>query len=530
MRVFREVHKPVTGYFLAGSNGKWEGEEGFTYNLAAYEFDFTSLKANVAEFEEEIQQLKENQLTTIGNKQATLGMNYNLLLWMHFSTYFTVNDKVQSFGFSAEPGDVFNREYFDFDMKNKDEICYVDPKMTFDQTYGRMKIEFKFDENDPADEYLNFCKDIVNPHDFGYIAKYDHTTFSIEMDLVSLTSALSVNLGMIEKSHFEKSADDLFLGMYNSKSLSLQSLFDPRYPRMQPILCFALSDVDYYDNYDLGSGATSFVGKCIMRLGETVIIPAFNHWASECQQCPESGPGVNEEYCQLIDVVSSFVHFPNDDDLLKTINLFNKYEDSQAMNDAIYEAYNFDTNDFSFCDDNCSLISLNSYDFLNQAMSPYFYNLNNGHCRDSTDKESFDSLGATPPTDLVEEYYRCRSTKTSAFFNSVGIANGNMLLFAPFICLLFLLPIIRLYHTYVVGEPIYPPGAVTEKAKDAALKELISRLLDVTNGKATGDSNGAVAQLANDLNSIAVRESKMFQEVREKRSDSIMTSNAMNNL
>jgi hypothetical protein len=102
----REVEKPVTGFFLGASNGKWQGEHGFRYSLAAYEFDFVSLKTNDEGFNAEIQKLKTNELSVIGAMQAKLGLHYNLLVWMHFASYFTVADKIQAFGFSAEPGNI----------------------------------------------------------------------------------------------------------------------------------------------------------------------------------------------------------------------------------------------------------------------------------------------------------------------------------------------------------------------------------------------------------------------------------------
>jgi hypothetical protein len=511
----------VTGFFYAGSDGKWEGEPGFAYSLAAYEFQFTSLQTNEDVFEEEIRKLKANELTTVGNNQANLAIHYNLLLWMHFSTYFTVGDKVQSFGFSAEPGDVFNREYADFRLMSQTDFCSVDPKMSFDQTYGRMTIEYVFDETDTQDPFNSECTDIVAPSQFGYNEQYDKNVFTIEMDLVSLTSALAVNLGFVKTSHFEKTSSGFTLGTYNSDSVvEVDSLFDPRFPRMQPILCFTVSAGDGSGGLpDLGSGATDFEGKCVLRLGDVVIIPAFNHFGSQCQQCGSS----TDDYCNEFDVVSSFVYFPsilntsatdddfNDDEyddtnMIETMKLFNKYPNSKDLNDAVFDAYNIISYtdgtyswDFGFCDYKCSLISLNSYDGLNKAMSPYFYNLDEGHCKDSTNKESFDSLGETPPTNLVEEYYRCKSTKTSAFFNSVGIANGNMLFFAPWICLFLLLPFIRSYHTYVVKEPLDAQNTVSEEVKQAALMELVTRLLDVTNGKVKKDPNSAVVQLANDL-------------------------------
>ena len=65
--LYSKVMKPLTGSFIGGNNGKWSGDGDFQPTLGAYEFDFTSMKANNEEFAAELMKLYDNELTYIGD-------------------------------------------------------------------------------------------------------------------------------------------------------------------------------------------------------------------------------------------------------------------------------------------------------------------------------------------------------------------------------------------------------------------------------------------------------------------------------
>lgn len=498
--IISEVEKSLTGFFWATDDGKWEGEPGFKHSLAAYEFDFTSLKTSYEEFEEEIQKLKENVLTNIGSLQAENALHYSLLAWMHFSTNFIVDGRVQKFGFSAEPGSVFNREnaYVQVfgQINSENKHCSDHPSLSYDQTYATMTLQYPHPYVDLAD-----CTSLLPPETFGYDTFKEMSTFSFEMDLTSLTSALSVNLGIVNIDAFEE-ISTFFLGLYNGdQAVYLVRYFDPRFPSMQPIVCFEFGDSyvgDDDDDDDLGSGSTAFIGKCVVRISTTIVVPSFHHFYSECQQCTESSYPI----CNEFDFLTNYLYF---DDFSNVIDLFNRYENRlRELNDDIYSTIFVDGSLDQICGDtNCTLISLNVYDNIDQVMSPFFYNLDSGHCRDTTNKEAFDQLSQNAPSDLTEVYYRCGHSPSNAFLSSVAIANSNMLLFAPLACAIIVLPLIHAYHKFVLNEDVNPEGVVSDDVKDAALKELATRLLDITNGKVKPDANGAVGQLALDLSRLA---------------------------
>ena len=489
-------------------------------SLGAYEFDFSSLKTTNEGFAEELRKLQFNELTVMAEYQQSFPLPYNLLIWMHFSTYFTVADKVQSFGFTAEPGDIFNREYFLVTLAGQSN-CFVNPLVTFDPTYGRASVQYSYTE------YMDGCEELADPNELGYDKSYDGDIFSLDMDVVSMTSALAVNMGILNKSHLQTIGDPVYMTPFNTEHLYQQKLYDPRFPRMSPLLCFELKttlpsndDADdyFYDDNFAGDdyvddqtlfGSTNFENKCVLRLGSKLLIPALFHYYPVCQFCDSNSS--NSKTCNGFDLVISYIYF-EDDNLNKTIQLLNKYPNAKELNDAAYLAY--DKYDFSFCDNDCALLSLNAYDDSDHFVSPDFYSLNNGHCSDSTSKEAFEALGATPPTDLVEEYYRCKNSRSTSFFKSVAMANSNMMLFSPFFFLFLLTPLMTIYHQYIVKEPL-SADEYSDNEREKAVKVLMTQLLKLSHGQegVEEDPNLVLVQLAEELKRISVRDSV------EKRSE-----------
>ena len=452
---------------------------------------------------------------------------------MHFSSYFTVGNKKQAFGFTAEPGDVFNREYFNIEFMNTTKSCEVDARMSFESTYGVVSMQFPKDEYDDKN-----CNDIASPSSLGYIKKYDGDTFSLEMDLVAMTSAISVNVGILRADHLQQIGKPFDMGPYNDEHLVLMTYYDPRFPRMSTLLCFefgnATADDDDYDD-DFGDddegddngpryGSEDFIGKCVLRQAGQLMIPILFPYQEKCQTCPAEM--TNEtEICNSFDLVVGYVYF-EENNLNLTVDLLNKYPNYTDLNDAAFHAYNaeysnfvfnadndesstdddftYDTSrNFSFCGDKCSLLTLNAYDEIDQFISPDFYSLTKGFCADSTRNSSFVELANNPPTDLVEEYYRCKNSRSTSFFNSVGLANSNMMLFTPLLLMLFLAPIITAYHKYVVKEEI-DTDEYSDDERAKALKVLSSELLRMAQNKESRfpDPDRVIVQLAVDLNSI----------------------------
>jgi hypothetical protein len=376
------------------------------------------------------------------------------------------------------------------------------------------------------------CGTVISPQSFGYIAEYDASVFSFDIDLVSLTSAVAVNAGILDFSYLEVAGAPLPVGLFNGMKLSLQQLIDPRFPRMQPIVCFQLGaqtgtdDDDDYNDDDyhvtlIGSDQEmkNLIGKCMIRAASDILLPAFNMYENSCQTC-DTPIADRKEGCNAFDLMLSLVVYESTTELIKALV---QYDDYKVLNDQIQQAARHavygsgtaaaaddDTRSvFSFCGTTtCAVTTVNVYDEVNKAVSPYYFNLDEGHCVDSTQRKAFLKLAEDAPQKLVEEYYRCRKSVSTSFFDSVGIANGNTAVFAPLVGLFILTPLIHAY--YMSNGKVMSKAKYSDKDMDSALKELAERLLDIKNGKPTLQSDSVIVQLTADLSQLAT-------EDREKR-------------
>jgi hypothetical protein len=223
-----EVTRTLTGVYYASSDGLWEGKVGYQYTKTIYAFEFQGMKTTDAEFEDTLNTLKTNELAPIGIKQAGYSLSYNLLLWMHYSTQFTIGTAVQLFSFSGEPGDVFNRIYNAGGIANDADRCNAGSSKRYDINIAKMDMTWS------AAEYSadSSCTSISSMQDLGYNEDYDKDDFTISFDLVTLTSALAVNLGLLKTIYLESVGENFILNItYGGETVlsPLQLYFDPRY-------------------------------------------------------------------------------------------------------------------------------------------------------------------------------------------------------------------------------------------------------------------------------------------------------------
>ena len=92
----------------------------------------------------------------------------------------------------------------------------------------------------------------------------------------------------------------------------------------------------------------------------------------------------------------------------------------------------------------CNVAMFNTYDFENHFVSTYYFNIEDGACKDTFTIENWDKLRNNPPTELVEKYYECVATEEQALFLSIGVAAGNTSTLVP-IALLCILPFLFMY-------------------------------------------------------------------------------------
>ncbi len=151
-------------------------------------------------------------------------------------------------------------------------------------------------------------------------------------------------------------------------------------------------------------------------------------------------------------------------------------------------------------------VLFNSYDEINQAVSPLYHQVKSGHCsNESFLTTNFGDLAATPPDDLTEQYYKCFSFSTDAFFNSIGVAWGNVAFFSPLILIFCVVPFIKSFFK-VTGVKI-EEEKYSEIDREKVAKEFAEHILLCVDGTSDLPKNSLLYQLACEMKSYAAKQS-----------------------
>lgn len=278
------------------------------------------------------------------------------------------------------------------------------------------------------------------------------------------------------------------------------------------------------DGYDF----STIEGKCFTALADgSLAIPIFNVYQEDCISCNGS---TGDDFCNDFDFLAGYIMY-DDADYNHLFGLYRNYsvkelndvarlaveqacEGQMALDEDVPKAdYNaYYEKAFEFCNYECFVVGLNPFDNMNQAVSPFFTEIT-GHCQDSVNTASYSSLASDPPAVLVEPYYRCKPTISNAFFSSIGIANGNAALFAPLICLLVLLPLIKFYYA-TTGQHLHE-DEYTKTDHDKAASELGHYLLKVAHGKSKIDKHSVMYRLVSELKSMAAQEARDQKKLKK---------------
>jgi hypothetical protein len=102
------VAKSFSGQYLASIDGYWEGQNGFSYNLALYQFSFNNLQSTETNFYELITSITgilgvESQQT----KEQNLAQN--IILLQAESLRVVKGSSVQALQYTPVPGYVYQR-------------------------------------------------------------------------------------------------------------------------------------------------------------------------------------------------------------------------------------------------------------------------------------------------------------------------------------------------------------------------------------------------------------------------------------
>lgn len=147
---------------------------------------------------------------------------------------------------------------------------------------------------------------------------------------------------------------------------------------------------------------------------------------------------------------------------------------SKAYTDAAYD----------FCGGSCYMIVLNYLDPYDTYINPYFLSVNGGSCSDtfstSTGTAAWLNFQKTPPTSLIESYYKCTLSTRDAIITAVGVSMGNLsAVSVPLIVVVILIGYLFQFKMLQHPRFIYPYDANT---RHKVLDELAVHYLKVRDG------------------------------------------------
>lgn len=212
---------------------------------------------------------------------------------------------------------------------------------------------------------------------------------------------------------------------------------------------------------------------CVMTVGGVYGIPIFNHAGASfdtpvpCNCSQHDSLNLTSSYanCNLFNFLSGFLFWPAagssptyalqlaidynyDYAVINTAafnaSFINSYFAYQSPYGATYQTQNYRDQVFQFCEVKgtaCSMVVFTSFDAtpnqINWAISDYYFQLNQGACRDTFTPSTiaWKQLIDEPFAPLSQSYLECKNSPTVVLLNQVGIAMGNLHLFAPFIAL-----------------------------------------------------------------------------------------------
>jgi len=202
-----------------------------------------------------------------------------------------------------------------------------------------------------------------------------------------------------------------------------------------------------------------------------------------------------------------------------------------AFANPIYDGFKTTYEAFKFCDYECTSLSVMSgsgylgTNAVNSAMLqlPWLA------CNDTfnLNSTSFNHLLTTPPTALVEQYFKCTPFIKDALTNAIGIAAGMVGTAAPIAALLL---------STALFLWLYTKGAVPEVGlEEIKAREFASKMKSEVSSEVTSKVEGKTVSLVQSLAASARAKEEEEEEAeadrrnwhREQRDDQQLTSNAI---
>lgn len=391
-----------TGTYLATTSGYWEGNELFEYSSASYQLQVSSYSTNFADYSDGMEGVYEviYDLTSAMNASD---LSTNLLVWMSYiipisgvSTYFT---------FTGNPSYVFNRQYITGSYSSVHGVCQnISSQASFN--FAASSFELSYDHT--QFESNEICKAAVVPFAFGYIPELNSNTFDLQIDVRSLITALSINVGLVDFAQMNQIASSVSTFSYKGQRYVSAQYYNEKYPGMDPVVCINATFAQPPENRE----------QCIVVVGNGVYgIPFFNHIGKSFESpepcdCSTLTPEqLSDPYfkCNLFNfvggimywntfnytsVLEQFIKVKRDMFLLnqQTFNASfissyygrtSKFKSTLQSNQSLYDAFEFcNIPGYGYCS-MATFTAFDSEETTSWTVSEYYYQLKNGACRNS---------------------------------------------------------------------------------------------------------------------------------------------------
>ncbi len=424
-------------------DGLWEGKNNFAFYASPFRFQFTDFEVTSATGFKAMMINYKQAINNIGNFAQTQPLVVNLVLWMSYIHYYYVEDpsntsyaiigadNLQYVEFSGEPSIVFKTSYQQAVASGYKGICNSSAlSTTYSQANALFRVSLKHATLDSLIQQSDACAIALNRNMFSTSWGNLDTDYNIELDVRSFTTALAVNMGILDLTILGKSHVQSSYITFENQMYEVNEYFDARVHLMEPILC--VTDV-VWTNARHNATNITMNDLCFTRYGDTIFLPILNHIGSSLSkpvECTCEGKSKTASTCNQLNLILSMLYYPFNDEtlfssydddsvgystistqLLKLIKLRAVYADYTALTRASYNASassilaylghvpvttemdsSWFGDAFDFCmyynqttgaTEHCAMFSFATINKQSKRITPYHYDLKQGHCKNS---------------------------------------------------------------------------------------------------------------------------------------------------
>lgn len=476
----------VRNEYSADRLGRWDTSTSFQHERSMHRLTFSGAIVEEAEYGTTMETVR-SRMVDLDGRGASHDLAFALTA---LAAYHTAGpDDKMSFRYDVDPDILFDFATGMFGISNAEGDClpFGDSPVIadFDRVSKRLVYQVKMDNGtagvEPCpqlrkgDFYLN-----SNQLDSNGI-------FSIGFDIRSIVTAMAVNRGMLK---VRRDLRPLFSVGYN-----VTMHVDPAYGDMEPIYCFINDDDSHPDACMLVLATFSLVYPSMAQFGSIYDL-------SPCT-CPyNSSDKVTFAYdeCNINDVLISLAYFPYSennyadmfdfamrlaqysvaDPITGDVNATELFRVAQASTFTIESLAHIPRNRtqafMDLCGEvHCTLFNIelwgnDAFNAVNSAgtqLTEFFPDGIPGACKHALYNDAaYSPLIEKAPTSLVESYYVCTATATTAFQRAMGVAAGSASLYSSILLSIVLTILVWNFNRKNPKDPILDPDLKRWKAQE----------------------------------------------------------------